>query len=205
MGRRINQTLVRGLSLTTEQAAALASRLVPVVNVDDLTKPWQSDEFTEQWGMFGAGVVAAAAETAQFAIENPVGSGKLMVLKSIWARLATAGPMGLTVLNEVTTVSTIAVSSNRQTLDGRWLRQTSILAQRGLAAITRAESDPALTPEAVLLRCEAASPTRFLDLNVIIAEGQSILMEARTAQIRLDLSYLWFEIPLEPGSQGGLG
>ncbi len=207
LGRRIPQTLLRGLSLTTEQAAALAGRLVPTVLVDDLTRPWQSDEFTEQWGVFGGTLGAVAAETGQYALVNPAGSGKLVVLHEVSFGSGGDSDWGVALLNETTTVSGIAQSSTRATLDGRWLRTTTSTGQRGLVAVTRAESDAQLVPESALWHTDvsAINPSPFVILDAILSQNQTLLMEQRTANLASRLWYRWFEIPLEPGSQGGLG
>ncbi len=185
---------MRGLDLPEKQAQQILARLIPIVQLDDLSKPWESDEFSIGWGMFGASVTGVAAETQQFALENPAGSGKLMVLWNFWVSTVTAQIFNVSLtLDAATDLASIAVSSNRMTLDGR--HPGAATAQRGLVAVTRAESDPAISIEGVRIRAPGDDDNHHFQLEAILAPNQGILMEGTTVNINSRAGYRWFELP----------
>ncbi len=190
---RYVQVLMRGLGIPQEQASALARQIIPTVLLDDLSNPWESDEFSIGWGVFGTLITAVAAETSQYAIENPPSSGKLVVVRNMetWST-TNAGLVGFSQV-PAAEVSTIAVSSNRVTLDGR--HPGSILAQRGLTAVTRAESDPALSNEGVRVDLAAGQVWSVPQLDMILAPGQAFLLEWETVNIPTGIYATWFELP----------
>ncbi len=190
---RIIQVIQRGLGLTDEQAAAFSLRAIPTILLDDLTAPWQSDELSVGWGLFGAQLSAVAAEVGQYALENPAGSGKLVVMSEWRGNTASDNGWNFQLVTSAQ-VSTIAVSSNRATLDSRIGVEVTPLATRGLAAITRAESDPTLAIESAFVR-NPAGQGPLVVVNAIISPGFAILIESLTANVANRMWYRWFEVP----------
>lgn len=192
----LNQLLVRRLGLAGISAPA------PIVGVEIMpTLALEADrpEWSYLKGELLAGARAAqaavAAQNSFGVVSNPANSGLIATIVRV--TFTSAASTAVVKLTTGTFAGTPVIATVR---DGRWIRGANTTA-RGMVTMT-VGSKVGLDP-APAIAWGNASTTTIVEDPIILAPGQSCIVELATVNIDLvNCGFIWRERPAVPGELG---
>lgn len=190
----LNLRLARGLEVRQRagEGLLLADQVVPIVTLEDLTKQSLAVEPGERRAYASTGLIAAggAGTFGASAVQNPVGSGALFVIRgfNISTNVTAAHALGL---------ADISVLGNLQTPWWSDPRNTGIplaLVKNGTPAASN------ILTELTRITMGTTTNQPLLswpqDFALVLVEGQAFGIQCVVANIATTISFIWDEIPL---------
>jgi hypothetical protein len=191
----LNLRLARGLEVRQRsgQGLLLADQVVPVVQLEDLTKQSLAVEPGERRAYMSSGglIAGVAAQFGAAAILNPVGSGALLVVRGFHAFSSVTQLVSWGITDSLNLPATVAApwwSDPRNTgIPLATCRTGTPAANIVLTDLLRTNVG------ATTLQSIAVWPS---DFALVLVEGQGFAGQSNLANTAVGFSILWDEIPL---------
>lgn len=169
---------MRGLGLSAQQASDFLDRLVPTVEVGDLTHFTESDTFFERPAIYELGTGGVAAQVSSCQLFNPAGSGVDVLLELVHVLVENAGNIDMRVHNTaLTNLGTAKVFRDRRITGSP-------------AAEPRAVTQVGAIGTLVGIVAVAAAPSEVLALDILLPPGTGFHLDHQT--VDTDLTCTWF-------------
>lgn len=171
----------------------LATDIFPTISLEVDRPEWKflgGEMICSGWGA----KAAAAGEYGNVVLENPTGSGALVVLERIGISIATAGQVEAFPLYS-SAVSALAAVSTRFAADLRWANPSGSFFKTSVAMIRQGNLSPISGGFAYFY--PLANTTSLFDLGFVLSPGTAVSIRAATVNIAMRVWFRWRERVLE--------
>lgn len=177
------QRLAGALGIPEEEAAKFFGLTLPVILIDDITRPQDTDVFNERLCSGFGSRAAVVGERASVQLLNPAGSGMLATLGLVGVGLDVAADVAFRRHN-----AAIADLSGTPGFRDLRLAGNPVLEVRNASDVTPVGT-VGVGPEVQL----ADSGSQFIQLDWILPPGQSAIAVATNTNKTLRVSWWWIE------------